>query len=111
MTVSPFWGFRQFRGCFRLCREGALQRLFSTFPSRWPGAGLLLLRLAAGVPLIIRGTSELQGAPQPPLLMLAGVTIARGGFVLFSLCTPFAAAAEALLDLCRSLSRTSHYET
>jgi putative oxidoreductase len=88
-----------------------LQRLFSTFPNSWPGAGLLLLRLAAGVPLIIRGISEIQGAPQLAPLILAGAAIAGGGFVLFGLWTPFAAAAEVFLELWSVFSRTAHYES
>ena len=30
----------------------SLQRLFSTFPDGWPGFGLLLLRLGAGIALV-----------------------------------------------------------
>jgi putative oxidoreductase len=88
-----------------------LQRLFSTFPDSWPGAGLLLLRLAAGVPLIIRGISEVQAAPQPAPLMLTGATIAGGGFLLFGLWTPFAAAAKVFLELWSVFSRTAHHES
>jgi hypothetical protein len=33
-----------------------VQRLFSTFPNSWPGAGLLILRLAAGLSLVGVGT-------------------------------------------------------
>ena len=88
-----------------------MQRLFSTFPSSWPGAGLLLLRLAAGVPLIIRGISEIQGAPQPAPIMLAAAAIAGGGFVLFGLWTPIAAAAEVFFELWSVFSRTAHHES
>jgi putative oxidoreductase len=88
-----------------------VQRLFSTFPDSWPGAGLLLLRLAAGAPLIIREISEIQRAPQPAPLILAGAAIAGGGFVLFGLWTPFAGAAEVFLELWSVFSRTAHYES
>jgi len=37
----------------------ALQRLFSTFPARWPGVGLLLLRTVAGLTLLIQGAAYL----------------------------------------------------
>jgi putative oxidoreductase len=36
-----------------------LQRLFSTFPDSWPGFGLLLLRLGAGIALISFGITDL----------------------------------------------------
>ena len=88
-----------------------MQRLFSTFPGGWPGAGLLLLRLAAGVPLIIRGISEIQGAAQPAPLMLAGVAIAGGGLLLFGLWTPVAAAAVVFLELWSVFSQTAHHES
>jgi len=35
-----------------------LQRLFSTFPDGWPGAGLLLLRLCLGIALILLGVAD-----------------------------------------------------
>ena len=36
-----------------------MQRLFSTFPARWPGVGLLLLRTVAGLTLLIQGAAYL----------------------------------------------------
>jgi len=42
-------------------RRTHLQRLFSTFPSGWPGVGLLLLRAAAGIVLITETSSFLFG--------------------------------------------------
>jgi putative oxidoreductase len=38
--------------------DPSLQRLFSTFPNGWPGAGLLLLRLCLGTPLILFGVAD-----------------------------------------------------
>jgi len=38
--------------------DRSLQRLFSTFPDGWPGAGLLLLRLCLGIPLILFGVAD-----------------------------------------------------
>jgi putative oxidoreductase len=43
--------------------------------------------------------------------MFAGVAIAGGGFVLFGLWTPFAAAAEVFLELWSVFSRTAYYES
>ena len=53
----------------------------------------------------------MQGAPQPAPLMLAGAAIAGGGFVLFGLWTPFAAAVEVFLELCSVFSQTAHQES
>jgi uncharacterized membrane protein YphA (DoxX/SURF4 family) len=40
-------------------RSPNLQRLFSTFPSGWPGIGLLLLRVAVGAAAVIQGGAYL----------------------------------------------------
>jgi putative oxidoreductase len=38
--------------------DPSLQRLFSTFPDGWPGAGLFLLRLCLGIPLILFAVTD-----------------------------------------------------
>ncbi len=85
-----------------------MQRLFSTFPNDWPGAGLLLLRLAAGVPLIIRGISEIHGVPQPGPLIFSGAAVVSGAFLVAGLWTPFAGALEVFIELWIVFSQTGH---
>jgi uncharacterized membrane protein YphA (DoxX/SURF4 family) len=77
-----------------------LQRLFSTFPNSWPGAGLLLLRLGLGVALIYCGVAGLLGAPSELIGFLQNLMASAGGiFLLAGLWTPvmgtLAAFAEA----------------
>jgi putative oxidoreductase len=76
-----------------------MQRLFSTFPNHWPGAGLLILRLAAGLPLLIGGKTDLRGLP--PNLSFAVHLLAAGmGMSLIAgLCTPIVAALQSLQEL------------
>jgi uncharacterized membrane protein YphA (DoxX/SURF4 family) len=75
-----------------------LQRFFSTFPAHWPGAGLVLLRVAAG------GVAALQGAVY--LTRMEGPTAASWGVglvlvlgaigLITGFMTPGAAAAVTL---------------
>jgi putative oxidoreductase len=76
-----------------------VRRLFSTFASGAPGAGLLLLRLACGTILVAHAIVALQGGPG-----LAGVTLqlpaaALGGLLAAGLWTPAVAALAALAAL------------
>jgi hypothetical protein len=62
-----------------------LQRLFSTFPDGWPGAGLLLLRVGAATPLIyfgIAGTAVSLVAAAGGLLLLLGLWTPVAGTVV-----------------------------
>ena len=76
-----------------------MQRLFSTFPDGWPGAGLLVLRLAAATPLLTGGRPELQGLPHSTSLAVYVVAIVAGVLLLAGLWTPFAAALQVLIEI------------
>jgi hypothetical protein len=69
-----------------------LQRMFSTFPSAWPGAGLLLLRCAIAVILIGQGYFYLLSWNQSAWLVRAlGITgVATAVLLLVGYLTPFA---------------------
>jgi hypothetical protein len=69
-----------------------MQRLFSTFPGGWPGFGLLLLRIAAAVPLFL--TAPDFGSRVPSSL----IGIADGVLLLVGLGTPLVAAVQALIE-------------
>ena len=75
-----------------------MQRLFSTFPDGWPGAGLLLLRIAAATPLLIGRRPELQGLPHSTFLAVHVVAIAAGVFLLAGMWTPVAATLQAVIE-------------
>ena len=80
-----------------LKRVPRLRRLFSTFARGWPGAGLLLLRLVAGIAFIVRAF--------PRLAPLDAVAIASGVLLLAGLWTPVAGSLAALLGLWITLSQ------
>ena len=83
-----------------------MQRLFSTFPNNWPGGGLLLLRIAAGVPLILEGVSEILRAPRPIPLIAAGAVMVTGVFLLVGLWTPLSGALAVFIQVWMVISHT-----
>lgn len=76
-----------------------MRRLFSTFAPGWPGAGLLILRLVAGIAVVVRGLNELNvGQPSPCAIVRIVASIA-GALLSIGLWTPVAGdlvAASAL---------------
>jgi uncharacterized membrane protein YphA (DoxX/SURF4 family) len=75
-------------------REDPLQRLFSTFPNRWPGLGLLLLRCAVGYAAIIQaaGCLATAAASDWQSWTLAIISIGAGFLLIVGLITPLASA-------------------
>ena len=86
-------------------KGGRLQKLFSTFPSEWPGVGLLLLRVLVTCSLIAQSISYVQ-MPNPSMVSwgLAALTFAGGAFLLVGLMTPFMAVLVATGGLAAVLS-------
>ena len=75
-----------------------MQRLFSTFPSSWPGMGLLILRLVLSAACIAFGLESETG----PLSTWRSVgAIACGSFLLAGLWTPAVTIGLALVLLLR----------
>jgi uncharacterized membrane protein YphA (DoxX/SURF4 family) len=89
-------------------KGGGLQRLFSMFPSGWPGLGLLLLRLVLGLILIHDGIAALMGVPQRESIPVQAVAAIAGTFLLVGLWTPFAGAIVALSELWIAIAGTTH---
>lgn len=71
-------------------RWASLRRLFSTYPRGWPGIGLLLLRLALGGSLLVRGVGSLEGG-EPSRWITALLLVASGSLLLIGFLTPVAA--------------------
>jgi putative oxidoreductase len=76
-----------------------VQRLFSTFADRWPGAGLLLIRLVAGITLMDRGATRLWGDPSIQLTVVSVLAIGTGLLLLAGLWTPVAGTLTALVEV------------
>ena len=73
-----------------------MQRLFSSFPNSWPGVGLLLLRLAVGLPLISGALSSLTAFTSPAWVHVPAVLPAV--LLLVGLWTPVASAAQVVIE-------------
>lgn len=82
-----------------------MQRLFTMFPGGWPGAGLLVLRLAAAIPLIIGGGLAVRDATQLGLHAIYFATIGVGILLLAGLWTPVAGALQAIIEVWIFFSR------
>jgi putative oxidoreductase len=75
------------------------------FPGGWPGAGLLVLRLAAAIPLIIGGEVAVGDAPQLVPHAIHFATIGVGILLLAGLWTPVAGALQAIIEVWIFFSR------
>jgi putative oxidoreductase len=74
-----------------------MQRIFTTFPNSWPGAGLLLLRLvlAASILQSWEGASDGQALP----FAVRAIELAFGLSLSFGLWTPVASVGQFVLAL------------
>ncbi|HTZ49428.1 MAG TPA: hypothetical protein VMH20_17690 [Verrucomicrobiae bacterium] len=85
--------------------EVDLQRLFSTFASGWPGAGLLLLRLATSASLSYCAITGWKAAPELSLIAPQLVGAGAGILLLAGLWTPLAGAVVVGAELWTVISR------
>ena len=76
-----------------------MRRLFSSFAHGRPGVGLLIMRLAAGITVIIAGAAQLlsAGSLEPAIMLMLG--IAAGLLLIFGFWTPIAGLLVAVLQL------------
>jgi putative oxidoreductase len=76
-----------------------LRRLFSTFATGLPGAGLLIMRLVAGSVLMYRGIAGLTGALAigPPPVLVAKIVL--GLLLILGLWTPVTGTLVAALEV------------
>jgi len=88
-----------------------MQRIFSTFPSGWPGCGLLLVRAASSVPLFVVGTAELWGEPVDAALWVRLMSCLSGALLVAGFWTPFAASFQAILEGTLAFSGTAFAST
>jgi uncharacterized membrane protein YphA (DoxX/SURF4 family) len=103
---QAIWGFETNSRLHMIVTGCVLQRLFSTFPDGWPGRGLLLLRLGAGIPLIYFATLGLSGALGEPVTLARDLLAAAGGILLLTgLWTPLVGAVIAIDELWIASSR------
>ena len=75
-----------------------MQRLFSTFPEGWPGAGLAFLRVVTVIPPVQHGIAGLWPVSQP-LVMVQVVAAGAAALLLACLWTPVAGVLLAMVEL------------
>jgi putative oxidoreductase len=75
-----------------------VQRLFSTFPNSWPGAGLLILRFAAGIGLV-GVTTTLGDLGDTAALFLRCTALVAAVLLLIGLATPVAGVVQAAIQV------------
>ena len=82
-----------------------MRRLFSTFARGWPGVGLLLLRVTAGITLVVPSILVLENAPtfRTGLFQLCIAIV--GLLMITGLWTPVVATVMAILELWRIILR------
>src|SRR5580700_6797214 len=76
-----------------------LQRLFATFPEGWPGAGLLLVRAVAGIPVVQQGIAGLLGEHLHTRVILEVLAACNAVLLLLGLWTPVAGVLMAVAEL------------
>jgi putative oxidoreductase len=76
-----------------------VQRLFTTFARGFPGVGLLILRLVAGIALITDGVKTLRSGPSTEAAILHALAAAAGLLMLAGLWTPIAGGVVAIVEL------------
>lgn len=74
-----------------------MRRLFSTFASGWPGAGLLIMRLVAGLTAITQGLMTFRSSPTVQVIILEVFVIAVGILLVAGLWTPISASLLVIL--------------
>jgi len=82
-----------------------LRRLFSTFATGWPGAGLLIMRLVAGSSLIANGLMELWSGPPAQLFIPDAIGIVAGILLVVGLWIPIAGSIVAVLGVWKSMTQ------
>jgi putative oxidoreductase len=81
-----------------------MQRLFTTFPDGWPGAGLLLLRIVLGIPVILDFVSAVSDGSVPTAAWLRLGALVPATLVLLGIWTPLGALLQAVTELCLALA-------
>jgi putative oxidoreductase len=77
-----------------------MQRLFTTFPNGWPGAGLLLLRITLAVPLLLEGGPwATSGGSDAVAAVIRLIGVMSGSLLVGGLWTPPAALLVVATEL------------
>jgi putative oxidoreductase len=106
-----FWGFDCVALSLTLSLRSSLQRLFSMFPNGWPGRGLLLLRLGAGIVLAHDGVAEMLMASDWHGIIWHALPTLGGVLLLIGFFTPIAGVLVVIVELWTALSKADNLRT
>jgi len=81
-----------------------VRRLFSTFASGAPGAGLLLLRVAGASIFFVNASEAPWGMAESPALLLQAISLALGLLLVAGVWTPVVATLAAVAALLKGCS-------
>jgi putative oxidoreductase len=81
------------------------------FPNGWPGRGLLLLRLGAGIVLTHDGVAEMLMAPEWHGIIWQALATIGGVLLLIGFFTPIAGVLVVLVELWTALSKADNLRT
>lgn len=78
-----------------------LRRTFSRYPDNWPGIGLLILRVAIGVVLIVQRVDYLVGQHSGGLVtwVVSRLAVASGVLLVIGYLTPISGALVVLISI------------
>ena len=96
MSLLLLWGLRS-NPESRNLGQGLMRRLFSGFARGCPGAGLLFMRLVAGIALVTRAVAILCDGPKLGPAILQVLTAGAGLLLLAGLWTPIAGALVTVI--------------
>jgi putative oxidoreductase len=82
-----------------------VRHLFSTFARGWPGIGLLLIRIVAGIALVVDGAARFQAGLSLEPVILGLLAIAAGALLIAGLWTPIAGSLVIALAVWEILVR------
>jgi putative oxidoreductase len=85
-----------------------MQRLYTTFPNEWPGAGLLLLRLAEGIPSLLEGTLHTLSSGATIDALPYAAHILSGLLLIAGFWTPIGALLQALVEFSSVLAGSGY---
>ena len=88
-----------------------MRRLFSTFAHGAPGVGLLLLRLASGLPSVYDALTSLREHPPVGSAILEVFLSIVGILLVAGLWTPVAGTLLALIGLCHAFVEPTNRST
>ena len=85
-----------------------MRRLFSTFARGWPGAGLLLLRVVAGISIVVHGIDGFQTDLSMRAAILAASSMGSGALLIAGLWTPIAGLLVVIVGLWSALLQSNN---